>query len=181
MLSKSIVPPFELNELKATEFLNSPNRAVMFTPVMNFRKIMNDVSNNPIDDNTLSLLQCATLTIEAALPSGMVDTSPTGSWNIEKSTFWRSLVMKSNSPGDLMGCIVLLENVISKDWLRPNAEHLLACLSRPWKAINDASVSSIALRLWVLDRGIKYGLIVDEDGEWQSLEDEVELEVDVEE
>mmetsp|Transcript_7346 Transcript_7346/g.4344 ORF Transcript_7346/g.4344 Transcript_7346/m.4344 type:complete len:85 (+) Transcript_7346:1-255(+) len=69
-----------------------------------------------------------------------------------------------------MGCLVLLGTAISKDWLRPNAEHLISCLPRSWKSINEASVSSIALRLWTLDQGIKYALVKGDDGNWDTIE-----------
>jgi|EP01083_Nonionella_stella_P244882 hypothetical protein len=176
MSSQKKTAPLELHELHAASFLDSPNRSRLSSPIINFSDISNYVPSNPTDDHRLGLLRCATLMIEAALPAGAVDTSPSGYWRAEKSAYWRSMVMNAKSPRSLMGCIILFEHVLSSDWLRPNAEHLLGCLSRPWKAINDASVSSIALRLWVLDRGIKYGLSHDEDGEWRTLDEEEEEE-----
>ena len=173
--------PFALHKLQAKTFLESPHRARMISPIMDFSKILNKAASTPTDDHRLDLLRSATLIIEAALPEGAVDTSTKGSWNAEKSSYWRSLVMNAKSPGDLMGCIILLENVLSNDWLRPNAEHLLGCLPRPWKAINDATVSSVALRIWVLDRGIKYGLSHDEEGEWRTIDEEGKEEVKEEE
>ena len=165
-------PPLLLEQLKASKYLDSPNRASLFAPVMNFQEILSNRSSDSTCDNTLGFMRCATLIIEAALPAGSVNTSTDGSWNQNRSSYWRTLVNKAENPGSLMGCIMVLENVLSKDWLRPNAEHLLSCLPRPWKAISDATASSIALRLRVLDRGIKYGLSYDEDGEeWTNIDD----------
>ncbi len=174
MATQKTAVPSAIQELQAVAFLDSPNRARMFSPVMNYSKLMETSSSTTTttDNHTLALLRCATLIIEAALPAGSVDSSINGFWKAQTSLYWRSMVVKAETPGCLMGCIILLENALSTDWLRPNAEHLLGCLPRPWKAINDASVSSIALRLLVLDRGIKYGLSHDEEGEWRTLEDE---------
>ncbi len=172
MFTQSTDPPTSLDHLQARKFLDSPNRAVKYSPVFNFTKIMNKLSTSSSDDEMLGLLRCAVLIIEAAIPMGSIDTSDNGPWNPAHAAYWRKLVMNSKTPGCLMGCIIVFESVLSKDWIRPNCEHLLSCLPRPWKAINDATVSSIALRLWVLDRGIKYALIHDEDDEWKTLEEE---------
>ncbi len=173
MTKQKIEVPDQLMKLKAVQFIDSPNRAKLFASVINFHEILRSRPSNTTCDNMLGLMRCSVLIIEAALPSGAVDTSVDGVWNQKRSSYWRSLVRKAENPGSLMGCIIVLENVLSKDWLRPNAEHLLACLPRPWKAINDATVSSIALRLLVLDRGIKYGLSYDEDEEeWTNLDDD---------
>lgn len=164
--------PIKLCHLQAKRFLDAPNRAIKYSPLMNFSQIMNGTRVSTIDDETLGLLRCATLIVEAALPLGAVETGSEGSWKPEYSAYWRTMVMNATTPGDLMGCIVVLESVLSKDWIRPNAEHLLSCLPRPWMAINEATASSVALRLWVLDRGIKYELTHDdEDDEWQDIED----------
>ena len=166
-------PSLSLEQLKASKFIDSPNRASQFAPFMNFQDIMRHRSSDSTCDKTLGLMRCATLIIEAALPSGSVNTSLDGAWHQNKSSYWRSLVKKADNPGSLMGCIILLEKALSTEWLRPNASHLLACLPRPWKAINDATVSSIALRLLVLDRGIKYALSYNKDEEeWTNLEDD---------
>ncbi len=171
MTKQKTQPPLLLEQLKASKYLDSPNRASLFSPVMNFTEILSTRSSDSTCDYTLGLMRCATLIIEAALPAGSVNTSIDGTWNQNSSSYWRSLVTNAENPGSLMGCIIVLESVLSKDWLRPNAEHLLSCLPRPWKAVNDATASSIALRLGVLDRGIKYGLSYDEDGEeWTNID-----------
>jgi len=161
--------PSQIQELQAKVFLDSPNRARLFSPVIDFSKILKIGPGASCDDQIIGLLRCATLLIEAALPAGSVKTSTNESWAPEKASCWRSDVMAAESSGSLMGCVILLENMISKDWLRPNAEHLLSCLPRPWKAISEASLSSIALRLWILDSGIKYELS-HQNGEWEDIE-----------
>ena len=176
--------PSMLHNFEARKFLDAQCRAILYSPVMNFSKIVNQVSKISSDVRDIGWLRCALLMIEAALPQGSIDTTSTSVWNPGNAANWRDMVLNATTPGILMGCIILLENNLSNDWLRPNAEHLLSCLPRPWKAINDATMSSVSLRLLVLDRGIKYGLSHDEeDGEWKTVEEEdvVEEEEDEEE
>jgi len=123
------------------------------------------------EDKAILELKAGLLLVEAALPNGSVKTSGNGVWKPHTALHWRSMVAKSTTPGNLMGCLVLLENALTKEWLRPNAEHLVSCLPRPWKSINEASVASISLRLSTLDRGMKYGLVKDDDGNWENVDD----------
>ena len=108
------------------------------------------------EDEAISILRTALLTIEAALPLGSIDTSQHGVWRPEAAAYWRSMVQNSTGPAYLMGCVVLLEDSLSSLWMYPQAKHLFACLPRHWKAIKDASVSSVAVRVWLLDSGIRY-------------------------
>ena len=175
LYKKNRTVPFDLHQLKAQSFLDAPKRAILFPSVMNFSKIMSQLSTTLSDDKKLGLLRCTILIIEAALPVGSIDTTANASWKPENASYWRSMVMKATTPGALMGCIILLESNLSKDWLRPNAEHLLSCLPRPWKAIEGASISSVSLRLQVLDRGIKYGLSHEkDDDEWETFDEKDE-------
>ena len=108
-------------------------------------------------------MKVALLLIEYSLPLGAIDNSNDGIWKPEIASYWRHLVQSSVSPAQLMGCLIVFEDALSMDWLRPNAEHLLLCLPKHWKAMNEATVSSLALRIWLLDSGIKYGLVVKSD------------------
>lgn len=108
-------------------------------------------------------MKVALLLIEYSLPIGAINNSDGGTWKPEIASYWRYLVQNSQSPAQLMGCLIVFEDALSMDWLRPNAEHLLLCLPKHWKAMNEATVSSLALRIWLLDGGIKYGLVVKSD------------------
>ncbi len=153
-----------MRDLKASAYLCSPNRAKGFAKMPDFRRLLDIPPSASLEDNAIQELKTALLLVEAALPNGSLKAV----WKTHTALYWRSMVSKSNTPGNIMGCLVLLENAISKEWLRPNCEHLISCLPRHWKSINEASVSSIALRLGTLDRGLKYGMSKDDNGHWDS-------------
>ena len=169
MLSELLVQrtsiPDELQNLTAISFLNAPNRA-SHVIMPNISKLSSASPGGSSEENSIALMRTAVLIIEASLPRGSVDTSENGTWKPQIASSWRDMVTKTQSPATLTGYIILLENVILKDWLRPNAQHLLSCLPRPWKAVNEATVSSVALKLFTLDRGIKYDKTDDENGDW---------------
>ena len=157
--ARDSIPP-ALQKLAAKEFVDKPHRARLDNSGPNFSQASVVDSDDVFEE--VGTLKAAMLLVEAALPIGSVDTSEDGEWKPEIALCWRSMVTKANSPANLVGCLILLESAISNDWIRPNAEHLLSCLPRPWKAVNEASIASISLRLWILDRGIKYGLVHDD-------------------
>ena len=149
--------PEDLDYLIARNYLYSKRRARKSGLPLSFSKALSVGPGASAEDKAISNLKAALLTIEAALPQGSVDTSSSGSWNSESSAYWKLMV--ENSPGlaSLMGCVILLEDAIDKTWFRLQAKHLIDCLPKHWKAISDASVSSIAMRIWLLDRAVMYG------------------------
>ena len=156
-----------LRNLKASAYLCSPHRARGFAKVPDFRRLLAAPSSATFEDKAIQELKAALLLVEVALPNGSLKAV----WKVHTAQYWRSMLSKSTTPGNVMGCLVLLENAISKDWLRPNCEHLISCLPRHWKSINEASVSSIALRLGTLDRGLKYGMAKDDNGHWDNIDE----------
>jgi hypothetical protein len=165
LLAQRTSIPGELQTLTAIEFLDAPHRA-SHVIISNISKLSGTNPGGSSEDKSIALMRTSVLLIEASLPRGSVDTSEEGTWKPEIASSWRAMVADAQSPAILTGYIILLENVISKDWLRPNAQHLLSCLPRPWKAVNEATISSIALKLFTLDRGIKYDKTNDEDEDW---------------
>lgn len=159
--------PDSLRGLKAFPFLCAPNRARGPVALPNFRQLLTMPPSASFEDKTLHELKAALLLIESSLPRGSVKVV----WKPHTSLFWRSMVTKSTTPGNLMGCLVLLENAISKELFNPNGEHLISCLPRHWKMINDASVSSISLRLNTLDGAIKYSVVRNDSRSWEKNED----------
>lgn len=145
--------------LEAKSFINEPHRARLYIPLNVFADVCSFGPGASNEDKSFSDLKVGILLVESALPRGSVDTSDEGLWRPEISSSWRRMVFAADNPGSLIGCLILLENAINKAWLRPNAEHLLSTLPRPFKAVNEASVSSVALRLWILDRGLKYSYL----------------------
>ena len=168
-IMEQVAIPQALRQLQASSFVKLRDRAICTPTLPNFRRIAHAGADATSEQSALTKLRAGILLVEAALPLGSIETSDEGSWSPEFAKCWRAKVTDADSVRTLTGCLILLENAISTDWLRPNAEHLLSCLPRPWKAVNEASVSSIFLRLCVLDGGIKYGLIND-DGEWTSID-----------
>jgi len=160
VMTARLAMPETLNQLQAKSYIDAPHRVIASSSVLNFSKVATLYPGATPEEKLLATLRSAILLVEAALPIGAVDGSVEGNWKPDIASSWRSMVATATFPGTLIGCLILLENVISSDWLRPNAEHLLSSLPRPWKAVNEASVSSIALRLWVLDSGVKYSLVV---------------------
>lgn len=152
--------PESLKYLQAKSFVEKPDRVRGSSSLPNFAKIATVRPGATSEEKSLATLRAAILLVEAALPLGSIQLSEDCTWNANSASCWRSMVTKADTPGALIGCLILLESVISLDWLRPNSEHLMSSLPRPWKAVNEASASSISLRLWILDRGIKYGLVI---------------------
>ena len=154
-----MAPPL-LEGMFALKFVNAKNR-VRTTP-SSVSEIYQCVYVSPSashDERFLGLLKGAILLIEVALPLGSVDSSESGRWNPHSAALWRNLVKSSSGPESLMKCVLLLEDVISPDWLHRQASHLFSAIPKQWRAICDASLPSIALRVSLLDNGLKYKLV----------------------
>ena len=153
--------PDPLNGLMAPNFLYADDRSRGPDCLLpQFRKVASPqglgISSN---EKSLALLKAALLLIESALPIGSVDRHVNGAWNAGFASSWRKYVEETESPSTLMGCVVLLEDSLSDKWMKPHAFHLLSCLPRHWKAVSDASLSSLYLRLWLLDSSISYDFV----------------------
>jgi hypothetical protein len=159
--------PDSLRELKAFAYLFAPNRARGAVALPNFRQLLTTPLCASFEGKAIQELKAALLLIESSLPKGSLKVV----WKPHTALYWRSMVTKSTTPGYLMGCLVLLENAISKEWFSTNGEHLISCLPRHWKMINEASVSSIWLRINTLDGGIKYGTVRNDNRGWDRIEE----------
>jgi len=152
--------PEALKYLLATKYLHSRRRAKGATFLS--ASLSDSLSvgvGATCDEMITAILKASLLLIEAALPVGSVNTSEKGPWNPEASNFWRSMVRFSIGPATLMGCVILLQDAIDKGWYRPRGKHMMECLPMYWKAIEDATLASIATRIWILDRSILYGMV----------------------
>ena len=151
-------PPV-LEGLFAFQFLNAKKRARSDHPLKTdiFETAFARPSASP-DEKLLGLLKGAILLIEAALPRGSIGPSFLGAWNPESAALWRNLVKDAEGPESLIKCVLLLEDAINPDWLHSQATQLYAALPTKWRAVGEASLSSIALRVSVLDRCLKYAL-----------------------
>jgi hypothetical protein len=103
------------------------------------------------DEQSLLILKGSILLIEAALPTGAIEY-----WPDHAALLWSNFVKIAKGPESLLRCILLLEDAISPAFMKPQATQLLSALTRPWRAMGEASVSSVALRVAVLDHSLKY-------------------------
>jgi hypothetical protein len=121
-----------------------------------FNRLANITDRGFVGQNTLPLMKCIVLTVEAALPLGSIDTSDTGRWKPECAKHWRTLVVNATGASALMRCLILLEDTIHVEWVKVDIGHLRSCLPDRWKAVGEASSSSLAVRVILLDRSLKY-------------------------
>jgi hypothetical protein len=160
MINEKAFVPNTMN-LIAQSFIREPRRARGNIPAPIYFELFRNKAAS-VEQRTLDLMKFGILLVEAALPQGSLNTSSDeGLCSPEMTAGWRSMVLKAQGPRALAGCLILLENSIRKQWFRSDTEQLLLCMHRPFKAVNEATISSIALRLWLLDRGIKYTQIED--------------------
>lgn len=103
------------------------------------------------DEQSLLILKGSILLIEAALPTGAIEY-----WTDHAALLWSKFVKTAKGPESLLKCVLLLEDAISPRFMKPQATQLMSALTRPWRAMGEASISSVALRVAVLDHSIKY-------------------------
>ena len=108
------------------------------------------------DEKLLGLMKGAILLIEAALPRNAVGSSTNGSWDPQAAALWRNSVKDAQGPESLMRCILLLEDAISPDWMHSQATQLYGSVPKQWRAMGEATLQAIALRVSILDRCVKY-------------------------
>jgi len=151
-------PPTALGTMFAYQFLHAKKRArsPQATKVDVFEGAVTRPSASQ-DEKLLGQLKGAILLIEAALPRGSVGSkTPNGLWDAEGAALWRNFVKDAQGPESLMKCVLLLEDAISNDWFHSQATQLYASVPKQWRAMSEASLSSIALRVSILDRCLKY-------------------------
>ena len=153
--------PLDLHHMEAVKHLFAPRRARELRPPT----YVDDLSNTSkkatsSDGKMLANLKIALLLIETSFPVKLVDNSPKGHWRQERSAGWRAKVKASTGPSALMECIIMLEDVLTRGQKTPaltmNGQHLLYCQPKFWKAVADATISSVATRIFLLDKAIKF-------------------------
>lgn len=148
---RSIVPK-ELHFLNALTYLHAVDRA---RPI---DAALPDFWAVAKTHETMDLLKTALLVMEAALPMGSIDTRENGSWRPEFSNQWRLNVLAAHGPATLMQCVIVFEDAIADDHcMKENYGHVRSCLPARWKAVLESSVSSLAVRIIMLDRSLAYG------------------------
>ena len=151
--------PSDLDHMEAKNFLRARDRARGTAPLPDFAKVSHVSPSATSNERIFANMKAALLAIEAALPLGSLNHLANGAWRPEFANQWRAMVQRSIGPWGLMRRVILLEDTISEEWIKPNIGHLRACLPNRWKALEEASASSLAMRILLLDRAIMYGTV----------------------
>lgn len=155
MSARDSVPP-ALEFLEAKSFFNARDRVRGYTLLPNFVQVARTRPHASSNEKIFATMKAASLAIEAALPIGCVDNTEKGPWSPSLASQWRLKVLQSEGPWDLMRCVLLLEESISEEWIRPEMGNLRACLPGRMKALEEATSSSLAMRILLLDRALVY-------------------------
>lgn len=157
-LSRSGLPT-SLNQMFAKDYILARDRARGTLAPPDFARIAQLDGDPSSNEKTFAMMKAALLAIEAALPIGCIDTRDSGPWRADLAMQWRLVVANAGGPAELMRCTIMLEDIISEEWMKENVGHIRSCLPARWKAVAEASPSALALRITLLDRAIKYGNI----------------------
>lgn len=116
-------------------------------------------------------VKSALLSLYAALPIGSLIQShdeitlndhlsyavaETSGWNNALDELWRAYVLTSSSPIALMECCIMLEYYLNNKWLLAPYSRLQSALPAAHGALRSATYSSVALRVYSLDRALLY-------------------------
>lgn len=145
----SLEEMFAMQSLQATNWKNAKYLAP--SDLLEFAHPRSDASH---DEKSLLLLKGSILLIEAALPKGAIEY-----WPAHAALLWSKFVKDAQGPESLLKCVLLLEDAISPKFMRAQATQLLSALPRQWRAMGEASISSVALRVAVLDHILKYSKV----------------------
>ena len=148
--------PALLENLEAASYLQARDRVRGNSFLPDFHRIAYSPPNASSNDRIFATMKAALLAIEAALPVGSVDNTEQGDWSKEFAAQWRSKVLQADGPWDLMRCVFILEESISEEWIRPDLFQLRSGLPGRAKALEEASPSSLAIRLILLDRSLLF-------------------------
>jgi hypothetical protein len=163
--------PHALDRLYAAQYLDAIGRAVL----VGRREVIASIEQTY---NEVDAVRAALLMVYLSLPSGAlvqdlaVDnataakgnsfaliTEPAG-WNDVLDQAWRGAVYQATTPLQLMECALLLEHYVSKQWLAYPQSRLLSALPGPHFALTCATYSSVALRVYCLDKALMYDKVV---------------------
>lgn len=160
-------PACALSRLRATDYITHADRHV----VSKRRELMSEINRS---ESEFVAVKALLLTVYLALPMGAVLMGPeeedkrndmfghiaeaTG-WNSNLDQTWRGCVLEAASPAMLMECLLILEYYINKAWLTAPANKLLAALPNHHFAVRCVTNSSVALRIFCLDKCLAYDRI----------------------
>lgn len=153
--SQGILPP-ALNMLVAKQYLYARDRARGSLVLPDFLRVGTVDIQSSSSEKIFALAKAGALAVEAALPIGSLDHTDKGPWRSAFASRWRLLVEEATTAMQLMRCVIVLEDTITEEWIKPESAHARACLPNRWKALGEASPSAIAIRIMLLDRSIMY-------------------------
>jgi hypothetical protein len=156
MISASDGVPEPLEQMRAKKFLRAKDRARGTAQVPNLVDIALAHPSASTSEKAFAVAKAGLLLVEAALPIGAIDNSYTGVWRPDYAAKWRKMVEKAEGPCALTTCAFLFEESITPEWIDQHFIHMLSSLPVKWKAIRDATVSNVALRISLLDNGLNY-------------------------
>ena len=152
------LPP-SLDDLEAKSYLNSKDRVRGFLPLPPFTQIMETAPHASANEKIFASMKAALLAIEAALPIGSINNTAKGQWRPEFASQWRLNALYSKGPWDLMRCVILLEENINDEWIHPDIGNIYTGLPLRMKALEEASPSSLAMRILLLDKSLIYSRV----------------------
>jgi hypothetical protein len=156
--SRNDLPP-SLDVLEAKSFLNSKDRIRGFLPLPPFAQIMETSPGASANEKIFAKMKAAILAIESALPVGSINNTAKGQWRPEFANQWRLNALYSKGPWDLMRCVILLEENINDEWIHPDIGNIYTGLPLRMKALEEASPSSLAMRIVLLDKSLIYSRV----------------------
>mmetsp|Transcript_16973 Transcript_16973/g.46621 ORF Transcript_16973/g.46621 Transcript_16973/m.46621 type:complete len:2275 (-) Transcript_16973:34-6858(-) len=152
------LPP-SLDDLEAKSYLHSKDRLRGFLPLPPFAQIMSTAPHASANEKIFAKMKAALLAIEAALPIGSINNTAKGQWRPEFANQWRLNALHAKGSWDLMRCVILLEQNVNDEWIHPDIGNIYTGLPLPMKALEEASPSSLALRILLLDKSLIYSRV----------------------
>jgi len=147
-----------LDRINAVKHLNAPGRARGDAKPHPLEVALKVRDPNSSLEKQLAKLRATLLVIEAAMPEGAVRSEgKKASWIPSIAAQWRKNVEVADGPSALMRCVICLECALDSEWLREASLKIIANNPTHSKALQAANLSSVAIRIYLLDRGIKFG------------------------
>ena len=145
-----------ISQMEAKSFFRSRDRVRGKEPLPDFSRIAEASPSSSAQDRTFAKCKASLLAIEAALPIGSVNNTSTGEWEPSLARQWRLAVLNAPDSWNLMRCCIVLEEAIDPEWIREGISLLQSVLPGRWRALLEATPSSLAIRIILLDRGLMY-------------------------
>eukprot|EP01033_Poteriospumella_lacustris_P001523 gene1523-1100_t len=89
----------------------------------------------------------AAITVHALEPNG---------WDSALEVAWKTAVQAAQTPQELMECVLVLEFYLNRTWLTAPNSRLLSALPSAHFAIRAVTLSSVALRVFSIDKALAY-------------------------